>query len=179
MRFRSMIGQLLLAQVAAFCWIFEAHAQIRDPEMAFDSAHSEIMVEANGATLGEILDRLFTERGIPVEWRDKALAGKVMQGSFKGPIDRVAQRLLSGENYIAVSAMSDGETRITRVIILGGASPKQIAPPRLAIAHALPRAPARPGIAPSKPAEVHAIRWPPAPPGIPPKASRAQRKIYR
>jgi hypothetical protein len=124
-RFLSMIG--LLAHVLASCGVLQAHAQSRDPELKFDSAHSEITVEAKGATLGQILDRLFTERGIRVEWRDQALADKVIEGSFKGPIELVTQRLLSDVNYFAISEGSATGTGITRVVILGRTSPGEIA----------------------------------------------------
>jgi hypothetical protein len=125
-----IIGLFLLAQVAALSGGGAAYAQSSDPELTFDAADGEIAVEANGATLGEILDRLFTESGTLVDWRDQALADKVIQGSFKGPIDEVTQRLLAGVNYIAISASSDGEVRITRVVIFGSTSPTGIAPPK-------------------------------------------------
>ncbi|MGH6836671.1 MAG: hypothetical protein ACREC9_14295 [Methylocella sp.] len=166
MRSRLVIGSFLLAQAAALCWVVAAQAQSRDPELTFESANGEIIVEANGATLGEILDRLFTERGTPVDWRDQALAGKVIQGSFKGPIDEVAQRLLAGVNYIAISASSDGEARITRVVIFGSTSSVGIAP-RETIEARVRRPPASPGL-PF-----------PASPGLPFKAGRARLRMHR
>ncbi|MGH6846816.1 MAG: hypothetical protein ACREC0_05085 [Methylocella sp.] len=151
MRSRFVMGLFLLAQAAALCWVAAGHAQSRDPELTLGPADGEVIIEANGATLGEILDRLFTDRGTLVDWRDQALAGKVIQGSFKGPIDEVAQRLLAGVNYIAISASSDGEARFTRVVIFGSASPA--------------------GIAPRRPAEARARANPPASPGLPFRAS--------
>jgi hypothetical protein len=58
--FHVSLDQLLLAHVAALCWISEAHSQSRDPALNSDSARGEITVEANGATLGRLLGRLFT-----------------------------------------------------------------------------------------------------------------------
>ncbi|MGH6863169.1 MAG: hypothetical protein ACRECN_02665 [Methylocella sp.] len=167
MRSRLVICRLVLAQAAALCWIGAGHAQSRDPELTFESANGEIIVEANGATLGEILDRLFTERGTLVDWRDQALAGKVIQGSFRGPIDQVAQRLLAGVNYIAISANSDREARITRVVIFGGASPTGIAPRKPFEARTRVNPPASPGL-PF-----------PASSGLPFRASRARMKTHR
>jgi hypothetical protein len=132
LRLRFGICPLLLAHVTALNWVGEASAQIGEPELTRDVADGEITVEANGATVGQILDRLFTESGIEVDWRDQASAGKVIEGRFKGSLDQVTQRLLANENYIAISARLDGETRIVRVIIIGQASPPGV-PPRMSI----------------------------------------------
>ncbi|MGH6839460.1 MAG: hypothetical protein ACREDT_11795 [Methylocella sp.] len=159
MRSRLVIGLFLVAQVAAPCWNGAAYAQSADPAPTVASADGEISVEANGATLGEILDRLFTESGTVVDWRDQGVADKVIEGSFKGPIDEVTQRLLAGVNYIAISASSDGEVRITRLVIFGGASSVGIAPP--------------------SPFAARARGNPPASPGVPFIASRARMRLHR
>jgi hypothetical protein len=159
LRWRFIIGRLLLAHVTVLSGIAAAQAQSRDPELTLESNGGEIVVEAKGASLGEIMDRLFIERGTVVEWQNKALAGKVIQGSFKGPIDDVTQRLLAGLSYFAVSEHSDGETRITRVVILGGASPLEMAPQTPVAARAGPNSP--------------------APPKLPVKAARFGPKIYK
>ncbi|MGH6842138.1 MAG: hypothetical protein ACREDV_08625 [Methylocella sp.] len=146
MRSWLVIVMFLLAQVAALCGSAAADPQSPDSGLPYNSADGDIIVEANGATLGEILDRLFTERGILVDWRDQSLADKVIQGSFKGSIDEVAQRILAGVNYIAISASSDGEVHITRLVIFGGASSTWTAPPRPAAARARANLPASPGV---------------------------------
>jgi ABC-type nitrate/sulfonate/bicarbonate transport system substrate-binding protein len=115
-------GIYLLAQVAALSWIGGASAQIGEPELTHDVTDGEITIDANGATVRQILDRLFTESGTEVDWRDQASARKVIEGRFKGSLDQVTQRLLANENYIAISARSDGQTRIVRVIIIGQAN---------------------------------------------------------
>lgn len=51
---RSMTGRFLSAQIAALLWIAVAQAQSRDPEPVFASADGDIIVEANGATLGRL-----------------------------------------------------------------------------------------------------------------------------
>lgn len=159
MRSRLVIVMFLLAQASAFCGSAAADPQSPDSGLTYDSADGEIIVEANGATLGEILDRLFTERGILVDWRDQSVADKVIQGSFKGSIDEVAQRLLAGVNYIAISASSDGDVHITRLVIFGGASSTWTAPQR--------------------PVAARARANPLAIPGVPTIASRAHMRIHR
>jgi hypothetical protein len=146
LRSRLAIVMFLLAQAAAVCGSGAAWAQSPDPELTYDSADGEIIVEANGATLGEIFDRLFAERGTLVDWRDQGVADKVIQGSFKGPIDEVTQRLLAGVNYIAISASADGEVRITRLVIFGGASSTGEALPRPVAARARANYPTSPGV---------------------------------
>jgi hypothetical protein len=146
LRSRLAIVMFLLAEAGAVCGSGAACAQSPDPGLTYDSADGEIIVEANGATLGEILDRLFAERGTLVDWRDQGVADKVIQGSFKGPIDEVTQRLLAGVNYIAISASADGEVRITRLVIFGGASSTGVAPPRPIAARARAISPASPGV---------------------------------
>jgi hypothetical protein len=159
MRSWLVIVMFLLAQAAALCGSGAAYPQSPDSELTYDSADGEIIVEANGATLGEILDRLFTERGTLVDWRDQGVADKVIEGSFKGPLDEVTQRLLAGVNYIAISASSDGEVRITRLVIFGGASSAGTAPPR--------------------PVAARARANPPTSPGVPFIASRARMRLHR
>ncbi|MGQ0444564.1 MAG: hypothetical protein ACT4O2_05420 [Beijerinckiaceae bacterium] len=149
----------LLAQVAAPCGSAAADPQSPDFGLPYNSADGDIIVEANGATLGEILDRLFTERGILVDWRDQDMAGKVIQGSFRGSIDEVTQRLLAGVKYFAFSSSSEGEVHIPRLVIFGGASSTWAAPQRpvAARARAIPR----------------------KSPGVPFIASRARMRLHR
>lgn len=149
MRSRSKFGQLLLAPIAALSWTVGVCAQTPDPKLILRATGSEVAIESRGATLGQILDRLFAERGIPVEWHDEALVGKEIEGSFSGPIDEVMQRLLINENYIASTTGADGKTRISRLIILGRGSSEETVP---------------------RPVEAQARRPFPMPQAVPPNA---------
>jgi len=86
-----------------------------------------ITLTVTGATRRFVLERLFAERAIEIEWRNKAFAEQAVHGRFSGPADTVARRLLDRSDYVIVYAATDGEPRMSRITILGS-DPVSVSP---------------------------------------------------
>jgi hypothetical protein len=84
----------------------------------------EIVLESNGATRREILNRLFAGREVEIEWRNRAFADESVQsGSLSGPPIEVARRLLARQSYVMSYDNSRDEPRLVRIVILGSDPP--------------------------------------------------------
>ena len=80
----------------------------------------EIVLESSAATRREILNRLFAEREVEIEWRNKAFADERMQiGRLSGPPVELARRLLARVSYVMSYDTSSDEPRLARIVILG------------------------------------------------------------
>ena len=80
----------------------------------------EIVLEFSAATRREILNRLFAEREVEIEWRNKAFADERMQvGRLSGPPVELARRLLARVSYVMSYDTSSDEPRLARIVILG------------------------------------------------------------
>jgi hypothetical protein len=86
-----------------------------------------ITLTVTGATRRLVLERLFAERAIEIEWRNKAFAQQAVHGRFSGPADTVARRLLARSDYVIVYTATDGESRMSRITILGS-DPVSVSP---------------------------------------------------
>jgi hypothetical protein len=151
MRSRVMTGKLLLANALAVGLSCGAYAQTPDADSAVVRSNpKDVNVAARDSTRRQIFERLFTARGIRVDWVDESLAEEVMPGSFEGPTDRILRSVLAQTNFIIVYQSPYGEPRLSRIIILGRASATQTAPDTRAIEAALaPAAPPAPVIPPN------------------------------
>ena len=96
---------------------------------------SEIVLEPGTATRREILTRLFAEREVEIEWRNKAFADERVQGrGLRGSPIELARRLLARVSYVMFYDTSSDEPRLARIVILGSDPPSVArsasAPPR-------------------------------------------------
>jgi hypothetical protein len=91
------------------------------PEIARES---EIVLEPVGVTRREILNRLFADRNVQIEWRNKAFADeRVQDRRLTGPPVELARRLLARASYVMVYQTSGDESHLTRILILGSDPP--------------------------------------------------------
>jgi hypothetical protein len=92
------------------------------PEIARES---DIALEPSGVTRREILHRLFADRNVQIEWRNKAFADeRVQDRRLIGPPVELARRLLARTSYVMFYAKSgDDDARLTRILILGSDPP--------------------------------------------------------
>lgn len=95
----------------------------------------EMVIETSGATRREILDRLFADREVEIEWRNKAFADERVQGrGLRGSPIELARRLLARVSYVMFYDTSSDEPRLARIVILGSDPPSVArsasAPPR-------------------------------------------------
>jgi hypothetical protein len=82
----------------------------------------------------DVLNRLFADRGVKVDWLNRDVADEAIRGHFTGPPSAVARQILAPLNFILALDKVDGETRITRVIVVGRSS--GTAAPALAVIEA-------------------------------------------
>jgi len=97
----------------------------RQAELALEAGRDgEMVIEASGATRREILNRLFAEREVEIEWRNRAFADeRVQSGRLSGQPIEIARRLLASQNYVMRYDLSSDEPRLARIVILGSDSP--------------------------------------------------------
>jgi hypothetical protein len=81
---------------------------------------NEIVLEPSGATRREILNRLFADRQVEIEWRNNALADEKVRGRLKGGPTELARRLLERGNYVMAYG-SSGD--LARIVVLGSDPP--------------------------------------------------------
>ena len=81
---------------------------------------NEVVLEPSGATRREILNRLFADRDVEIEWRNNALANEKVRGRLKGGPTELARRLLERGNYV-MSYGSSGDP--ARIVVLGSDPP--------------------------------------------------------
>lgn len=93
----------------------------RDGELTLQTGRdSEIVLEFSAATRREILTRLFAEREVEIEWRNKAFADEMVQGrGLRGSPIELARRLLARVSYVMFYDTSSDEPRLARIVILG------------------------------------------------------------
>ena len=96
---------------------------------------SEIVLGSSAAPRREILTRLFAEREVEIEWRNKAFADEMVQGrGLRGSPIELARRLLARVSYVMFYDTSSDEPRLARIVILGSDPPSVTrsasAPPR-------------------------------------------------
>jgi hypothetical protein len=97
----------------------------QDGELTLESGRDgQVVLEPNGATRREILNRLFAGREVEIEWRNKAFADERVQSrGLSGPPIELARRLLARQSYVMSYDNSGVEPRLARVVILGSDPP--------------------------------------------------------
>jgi hypothetical protein len=82
-------------------------------------AGGSVTLVPNGATRRQVLDRLFAERGVEIEWRNKPFADEKVYGRFNGTPSQIARMLLARRSHIITYDTSGEQPRIVRIYILG------------------------------------------------------------
>jgi hypothetical protein len=66
-----------------------------------------------------VVDQLFANRDIKIEWLNREIADEVISGQFQGTISGVARGLLAQFNVVLGYSKANDEVRITRIIVVG------------------------------------------------------------
>src|ERR1043166_8953987 len=98
MCFRLIPGKLLLASLA-ICSSWDAYGQALDSNVAARLEQDQVTIEARGATRRQLLQRLFAERSVRVDWHDGSSAEEVIDDSLIGPINHITRRVLAPTNF--------------------------------------------------------------------------------
>lgn len=67
----------------------------------------------------EVLDRLFADQTIKLEWLNRTVADELISGSFRGTLAGMTRQLLAQLDFVLVSEAVDGDVVIKRVVIVG------------------------------------------------------------
>ena len=108
-------------------------------EMAGGDAH--VVVEAQDATVQDVLQKLSEGHGFKIERADQARDDAKISGRFEGPFSHVLDRVLEKENHF-IERSSNQSGAITRVVLYGAqqaATPQADAPSTSAAASSPPR----------------------------------------
>jgi hypothetical protein len=125
-----------------------------------DGAHVDFSVRE--VPRRDVLERLFADRGIKLEWLDRAFADESISGTFKGTPNSVARNLLERANFVIVYGRRDDAFQISRIVVIGRAEKGRVSPGLAAIAAAGQPGASRP--LPPKPSPAPAAREQVAPP---------------
>jgi hypothetical protein len=96
-------------------------AALANSEFRMSSDGSSVELTLRDISRREVLDRLFSDRGIRLDWMSPALADERISGNYTGSLSQVARRLLEKLNFILVYDTAVSASRITRVVIVGPA----------------------------------------------------------
>lgn len=83
-----------------------------------------LSIMVDGLTRKAALEQALKGTGVMIEWRNEAVAQKIMSGRFSGTAGEVTGRLLSGTSYTITFA--DGGKGPSRIVVIGagtGTSP--------------------------------------------------------
>jgi hypothetical protein len=152
-----------------------------DARILRDSGPGDVVVEANDATLDQVIEVLATRFAFAVDHAAEANATARFTGRLQGSLDRILERVLRHEGHLIVHS-AESSTGISRVILLapkrGGPAvtttiPTAETPKELADGSVTPDGAANRPIAPSPPPPAYApspstsqgpAATPPAPP---------------
>jgi hypothetical protein len=113
------IGKLLAVGIAAF---FDSAAVLAEQSVSpitLSTDGKQFTLTVIGATRRKILEQLFVERGIEVDWLDENLAEDAIQGSFRGQMPYIARKVLASTNFVIVYDTDGEEPRMLRIIVIG------------------------------------------------------------
>ncbi len=100
-----------------------------------DGAHVDFAVRE--VPRRDVLERLFADRGIKLEWLDRAFADESISGTFKGTPTSVARHLLDRANFVIVYGRKDDTFQISRIVVIGRADKGRSSPGLAAIGPAV------------------------------------------
>ena len=118
--------------------------------MAAGDAH--VVVEAQDATVQDVLEKLSEGHGFKVERADQTRDDAKISGRFEGPFSHVFERVLEKENHFVEHSLNETGT-ITRVVLYGAqlaATPQDDAPSSSAAV----ASPPRPKLVETKPPQI-------------------------
>jgi hypothetical protein len=164
---RRTLGTLIIRGLGLVLFSLEAIAQEPSAPEITRSTDGHVMLEAKGATRREVLEQLFTERSIRVDWVSARFADEAIQGRFAGTTGQIVRKVLGDANFIIVTDdignRPGGEPRISRVVVFGRMPATQIpaGSPNTGPTLATPPQPAPQVQAAANP---HDLRYAPRPP---------------
>lgn len=129
----SRIG---VACFTGFLLINSAFAAVEDSQFTVSPDGMSIQFELRNVPRREVLDHLFSNRGISLSWVDKAAADEPISGSFSGSPDVVAKQLLAPLDFVLGYEQTESKPKIVRVVIVGRSS-KQARPALAQLAAAM------------------------------------------
>lgn len=119
-------------------------------ELAGGDAH--IVVEAQDATVQDVLEKLSEGHGFKVERADQARDDAKISGRFEGPFSHVLERVLEKENHFVEHSLNETGT-ITRVVLYG-AQPASAPQADASSSSAAVASPPRPKLVETKPPQM-------------------------
>ena len=122
-----MLGHIAVASLTLSGPSWAAVEQSR-----FETNGNSVRYELREVSRKDVLERLFASQGIAVEWKDKSVADELVTGRYDGTVSSVARQLLTGTDFVLRYDMSQGKSRIVRVLVLGRAATTAPASSRLA-----------------------------------------------
>lgn len=120
------IRPLLLA--LSVCLFTAADGWAKPRDMG-EAGSRQILVEADGQPLREVLEQVLDGTGISIEWRSRAAATAPLRARAAGLPEDVASRLLRGANIVEFYAEEHDGLRLRRIVVIGlRGQPKAYAP---------------------------------------------------
>lgn len=107
--------------VAAMCWGSPAIAAAQDSRFSTSPDGTRIQFDIRNVARREVLDRLISDRGITIEWRDAAVGDEPITGTFNGTFASVSRQLLAPTDFVVMYDLSASEPRMSRVLVIGRA----------------------------------------------------------
>lgn len=97
-------------------------AAVEDSHFGTNSDGTILEFDLRAVSRREVLDRLFANRNIKLEWVNTALADELISGAYHGSLPQVARQLLTKLDFILVYDGASSDARLTRVVIFGRSS---------------------------------------------------------
>jgi hypothetical protein len=119
----SFVPRLLSVCFAGLCMAGTGFAAGEDSHFGRTPDGSGVDYHLRAVPRRHVLDRLFADQDIKLEWRNRAVGDEPISGSFGGAPSSVARQLLARTSFVLVYDRVGG--KITRVIVVGraGAQP--------------------------------------------------------
>jgi hypothetical protein len=116
---KSIANILTLVCFGSLLFTSPVFAAIEDSrfDMSLDGARVDFDVRE--VSRHGVLDRLFANKGIELEWRNSANADETITGTFNGTFASVARQLLAPMNFVIVYGGRGNAARISRIVVLG------------------------------------------------------------
>jgi hypothetical protein len=98
-------------------------------------------IDAKDEPLTSVLDAISKTAGIKISGTAKLIENPMINGVYKGSLDKVLPRILRSSDYAFITGMDkNGQSRITRLVLLSGAKGKAPSARAMTAARKLPAA---------------------------------------
>jgi hypothetical protein len=116
-----------LMHIIAVCcglllWPFVGLAAGEDSRLDISADGTSVDFDLHQVARREVVDRLFADRGIQLDWLNRDVADEPIRGRFRGTRSAVARQMLAPLDFVLAVDRVDGEVRITRVVVVGRSS---------------------------------------------------------